>query len=126
MEEEECEVHRMKGHSTTSKSMEKATASSEEDSGEESCSSGEEQFSTLTSFDGHEQYRPPDKTRKDARFGAKKRDAAAEDSIQFTMQPLKDQFSKVMKKLSKQEKTIKILKLSNVVQKQKLAELGDN
>ena len=42
------------------------------------------------------------------------------------MQSLKDQFSKVMKKLSEQEKTIKSLKLSNVVQKQKLAELGDN
>ena len=59
----------MEGHS---KSMEKVTISSEEDSGDESCSSGEEQFSTLTSFDGHEQYRPPDKTRREARFGAKK------------------------------------------------------
>ena len=56
----------------TSKSMEKVTISSEEDSGDESCSSGEEQFSTLTSFDGHEQYRPPDKTSREARFGAKK------------------------------------------------------
>ena len=106
----------------TSKSVEKVTGSSEDESGDESCTSGEEQFS----FDGHEQYRPPDKTRKDARFGAKKQDAVAEDSVQFTMQPLKDQFSKVTKKLSEQEKTIKILKLSNAVQKQKLAELGDN
>ena len=80
----------------------------------------------MTSFDGHEQYRPLDKTRKEARFGAKKRDAAAEDSIQFTMRSLKDQFSKVRKKLSEQEKTIKSLKLSNAVQKQKLAELRDN
>ena len=56
----------------TSKSMAKATASSEEDSGEESCSSGEEQFSTSTSFDSHEQYRPLDKTRREARFGAKR------------------------------------------------------
>ena len=56
----------------TSKSMEKVTTSSEEDSGEESCTSGEEQFSTLTSFDGHKQYRPSDKTRRKAKFGAKK------------------------------------------------------
>ena len=42
------------------------------------------------------------------------------------MRSLKDQFSKVMKKLSDQEKIIKSLKLSIAVQKQKLAELGDN
>ena len=38
---------------------------------------------------------------------------------------LKEEFSKVTKKLSEQERTIKSLKLSNAVQKQKLAELGD-
>ena len=42
------------------------------------------------------------------------------------MQSLKDQFSKVMKKLSDQEKIIKSLKLSNAVQKQKVAQLRDN
>ena len=41
------------------------------------------------------------------------------------MHSLKEEFSKVMKKLSEQERTIKSLKLSNAVQKQKLAELGD-
>ena len=41
------------------------------------------------------------------------------------MRSLKEEFSKVMKKLSEQERTIKSLKLSNAVQKQKLAELGD-
>ena len=61
-----------KGTAMTSKSMEKVTGSSEDDSGDESCTSGEEQFSTLTSFDSNEQYRPLDKTRKEARFGAKK------------------------------------------------------
>ena len=61
-----------KATAMTSKSVEKATASSEDDLGEESCTSGEEQFSTLTRFDGHEQYRPPDKTRKEARFFARK------------------------------------------------------
>ena len=49
-----------------------------------------------------------------------------QDSIQDTMQSLKDQFSKVMKKLSEQEMLIKSLKLSNAVQKKKLAQLGDN
>ena len=41
------------------------------------------------------------------------------------MHSLKEEFSKVTKKLSKQERTIKSLKLSNAVQKQMLAELGD-
>ena len=42
------------------------------------------------------------------------------------MWSLKDKFSKVTKKLNDQDKLIKTLKLSNVVQKQKLAQLGDN
>ena len=41
------------------------------------------------------------------------------------MHSLKEEFSKVTKKLSEQERTIKSLKLSNAVLKQKLAELGD-
>ena len=57
---------------TTSKIVEQAMVSSEEDSGDESCSSGEEQFSTLTSYDGHEQYKPLDKTKRDAKFGARR------------------------------------------------------
>ena len=32
----------------------------------------EENFSTLTSYDGHEQYRLPDKMRREAKFGAKR------------------------------------------------------
>ena len=76
---------------------------------------GEEQFSTLTSFDGHEQYRPLDKTRREAKFGAKKRDAAVEHSVQDAMQSLKDEFSKVTKKLNQQDNLIKTLKFSNVV-----------
>ena len=42
------------------------------------------------------------------------------------MRSLKDQFSKVTKKLNEQETLIQKLKLSNVAQKKKLAELGDN
>ena len=56
-----------KATAMTSKSI-----SSEEDSGDESCSTGEDQFTTLTSYDGHKQYKPPDKTRREPRFGAKR------------------------------------------------------
>ena len=48
-----------------------------------------------------------------------------EDFIQVTMRSLKDQFSKVTKKLSEQETLIQKLKLSNAAKK-KLLELGDN
>ena len=57
---------------STSRGMDKVTISSDEASEEESCSSGEENFSTLTSYDGQEQYRPPDKTRTEAKFDAKR------------------------------------------------------
>ena len=53
-----------------------ATVSSDEGSDvleAETLSSGEEQFSTLTSYDGQKQYLPPDPTKTDAKFGAKKR-----------------------------------------------------
>ena len=56
----------------TSKSVDKVTISSDEELGEESCSLGEENFSTLTCYDGHQQYRPPDKMRREAKFGAKR------------------------------------------------------
>ena len=115
----------MEAHSIDQQGWDKATVSTDEESGEESCSLGEENFSTLTSYDGQEQYRPPDKTRKEARFGAKRQEPAAEDSIQFTMRSLKDQFSKIMKKLSEQEMLIQKLKLSNAAKKKKLLELGD-
>ena len=110
---------------STSRGMDKVTISTDEELGEESCSSGEENFSTLTSYDGQEQYRLPDKTRKEARFGAKRQEPAAEDFIQVTMWSLKDQFSKVTKKISEQETIIQKLKLSNAANKKKLLELGD-
>ena len=56
-----------KATAMTSKSI-----SSEEDSGDESCSTGEDQFTTLTSYDSHEQYKPLDKMRREPRFGAKR------------------------------------------------------
>ena len=60
--------------------------------------------------------------RREPRFGAKRRD---QDSTHDPMHSLKEEFFKLMKKLSDQERTIKSLKLSNAIQKQKLAELGD-
>ena len=48
-----------------------------------------------------------------------------EDFVQVTMRSLKDQFSKVTKKLSEQEMLIQKLKLSNAAKKKKLLELGD-
>ena len=56
-----------KATAMTSKSI-----SSEEDSGDESYSTREDQFTTSTSYDGHEQYKPPDKMRREPRFGAKR------------------------------------------------------
>ena len=56
-----------KATAMTSKSI-----SSEEDSGDESCLTREDQFTTLTSYDGHKQYKPLDKMRRELRFGAKR------------------------------------------------------
>ena len=76
----------------TSSKPSTATVSSDEGSDDleaEILSSGEEQFSTLTSFDGQKQYRPPDPTKTDAKFGAKKKNL---------MKSLADELSKVSKK----------------------------
>ena len=53
---------------TSKQSMDNATISSDEESGKELCTSGEENFSILTSYDGQKQYRPPDKMRTDSKF----------------------------------------------------------
>ena len=78
----------------------------------ETLSSGEEQFSTLTSYDGQKQYRPPDPTKTDAKFGEKKRN------------PLKSlqEFSKVSKKMTDYQSEINWLNKSLAAQKRKLAE----
>ena len=60
--------------------------------------------------------------RKEARFCAKRRD---QDSGHDPMHSLKEEFSRVMRKLSDQERTIQSLKLSNAIQKWMLAELGE-
>ena len=92
-----------------------ATVSSDEGSDDleaEILSSGEEQFSTLTSYDGQKQYRPPDLTKTDAKFGAKKKNP---------MKSLADELSKVSKKMSEYQAEINRLNKSLSSQKRKLA-----
>ena len=95
-----------------------ATVSSDEgsdDSEAEILSSGEEQFSTLTSYDGQKQYRPPDPTKTDAKFGAKKKNP---------MKSLADELSKVSKKMSEYQAEINRLNKSLASQKRKLASVA--
>ena len=99
----------------TSSKPSAATVSSDEgsdDSEAEILLSGEEQFSTLTSYDGQKQYRPPDPTKTDAKFGAKKKNL---------MKSLADELSKVSKKMSEYQAEINRLQKSLASQKRKLA-----
>ena len=78
----------------TSSKPSTATVSSDEGSDiseAETLLSGEEQFSTLTSYDRQKQYRPPDPTKTDAKFRAKKRNL---------LQSLQEELSKVSKKMT--------------------------
>ena len=102
----------------TSSKPSTATVSSDEgsdDSEAEILSSGEEQFSTLTSYDGQKQYRPPDPTKTDAKFGAKKKNP---------MKSLEEELSKVSKKMSDYQSEINRLQKSLAAQKRKLAAVG--
>ena len=92
-----------------------ATVSSNEgsdDSEAEILSSGEEQFSTLTSYNGQKQYRPPDPTKTDAKFGARKKNP---------MKSLAEELTKVSKKMSEYQSEITRLQKSLTAQKRKLA-----
>ena len=92
-----------------------ATVSSDEGSDNseaEILSSGEEQFSTLTSYDGQKQYRPPDPTKTDAKFGARKKNP---------MKSLAEELTKVLKKMSDYQSEITRLQKSLTAQKRKLA-----
>ena len=92
-----------------------ATVSSDEGSDNseaEILSSGEEQFSTLTSYDGQKQYRPPDPTKTDAKFGARKKNP---------MKSLAEELTKVSKKMSDYQSEITRLQKSLAAQKRKLA-----
>ena len=99
----------------TSSKPSAATVSSDEgsdDSEAEILLSGEEQFSTLTSYNGQKQYRPPDPTKTDAKFGVKKKNP---------MKSLADELSKVSKKMSEYQAEINQLNKSLASQKRKLA-----
>ena len=76
-------------------------------------SSGEEQFSTLTSYDGQKQYQPPDPTKTDAKFGAKKKNP---------LKSLENKLSKVSKKMTDYQSEITRLNKTLAAQKRKLAE----
>ena len=100
----------------TSSKPSTATVSSDEgsdDSEGEILLSGEEQFSTLTSYDGQKQYRPPDPTKTDAKFGAKKKNL---------LKSLEEELSKVSKKMTDYQSEINRLNKSLAAQKRKLAE----
>ena len=93
-----------------------ATVSSNEgsdDSEAEILSSGEEQFSTLTSYDGQNKYQPPDPNKTDAKFGAKKKNL---------LKSLEEELSKVSKKMTDDQSEINRLNKSLAAQKRKLAE----
>ena len=93
-----------------------ATVSSDEGSEvseAETLLSGEEQFSTLNSYNGQKQYQPPDPTKTDAKFGAKKRNP---------LKSLQEELSKVSKKMTDYQSEINRLNKSLTAQKRKLAE----
>ena len=100
----------------TSSKPSTATVSSDEgsdDSEAEILLSGEEQFSTLTSYNGQKQYQPPDPTKTDAKFGAKKKNP---------LKSLEEELSKVSKKMADYQSEINQLNKSLAAQKRKLAE----
>ena len=101
---------------TSSSKPSTATVSSDEGSEvseAETLSSGEEQFSTLISYDGQKLYRPPDPIKTDAKFGAKKRNP---------LKSLQEEPSKVSKKMTDYQSEINRLNKSLAAQKRKLAE----
>ena len=100
----------------TSSKPSTATVSSDEGSDvseAETLSSGEEQFSTLTSYDGQKQYQPPDPTKTDAKFRAKKKNL---------LKSLEEELSKVSKKMADYQSEINQLNKSLAAEKRKLAE----
>ena len=100
---------------TSSKPSTAAVSSDEgsDDSEGEILSSGEEQFSILTSYNGQKQYRPPDPTKTDAKFGAKKKNL---------LKSLQEELSKVLKKMTDYQSEINWLNKSLAAQKRKLAQ----
>ena len=88
---------------------------SEDSEAELVVSSDEEDFTTLTSGDGRKQYRPPDKTRSEARFGANKKKGGSDPikSLQHQlgnmsrkMSNYKCEISRLTKEVNEQRKKL--------------------
>ena len=103
----------------SSKQVSSEDASDDSDAALVVGSSDEEDFTTLTSGDGRKQYRPPDPTRSEARFGAKKTKGGS-DPIKC----LKQQLGNVSRKMSNYKTEINRLTKEVDEQRKKLEVLG--
>ena len=105
----------------TDRKSSKQVSSEEESEDSEAAlvvSSDEEDFTTLTSGDGRKQYRPPDQTRSEARFGANKKKGGND------LKCLKQQLGNVTRKMSNYKTEINRLTKEVDEQRKKLDELG--
>ena len=105
----------------TDRKSSKRVSSEEESEDSEAAlvvSSDEEDFTTLTSGDGRKQYRPPDQTRSEARFGANKK------KVGNDLKCLKQQLGNVTRKMSNYKTEINRLTKEVDEQRKKLDELG--
>ena len=103
----------------SSKQVSSEDASDDSDAALVVGSSDEEDFTTLTSGDGRKQYRPPDQTRQEPRFGAKKNKGGS-DPIKC----LKQQMGNVTRKMSNYKTEINRLTKEVDEQRKKLDEIG--
>ena len=103
----------------SSKQVSSEDASDDSDAALVVGSSDEEDFTTLTSGDGRKQYRPPDQTRQEPRFGAKKNKGGS-DPIKC----LKQQLGNVTRKMSNYKTEINRLTKEVDEQRKKLDEIG--
>ena len=101
----------------SSKQVSSEDASDDSDAALVVGSSDEEDFTTLTSGDGRKQYRPPDQTRSEARFGAKKTKGD-------TLKGLKQQLGNVTRKMSNYKTVINRLTKEVDEQRKKLDAIG--
>ena len=133
--DEEKEKKKKKKHKTNVKFTDRKsskTVSSEEASEDSEAalvvSSDEEDFTTLTSGDGRKQYRPPDQTRSEARFGANKK-KGGNDPIKNLQQQLgnvsrkmsnyKCEISRLTKEVNEQRKKLDVLEGADTTTKGK-------
>ena len=103
----------------SSKQVSSEDASDDSDAALVVGSSDEEDFTTLTSGDGRKQYRPPNQTRQEPRFGAKKNKGGS-DPIKC----LKQQMGNVTRKMSNYKTEINRLTKEVDEQRKKLDKIG--